>query len=259
MLCARGGYGCNYLLPHLDLELIRANPKIFVGCSDVTTLLTYLGDAAGLVTFHGPMVAGDLSRPGGVQREELAAHAFRQRGAKSYLTLIRSHRLPKAPPKACCMGDACRCCAPRWARRTKFKLRERFFSLRTARERPYRIDRMLMQLKLAGKFEGCGAFVFGEMLDCSDPELWITLCSKSSCESWVTCEFRWRIGLKSGHVSRRRTDFALRGSRALTCTGHGGYGLRLNPCTSGAFAPDHSLEGRCEEAFLAQQYETHHI
>ena len=53
ILCARGGYGCNYLLPHLDLDLIRANPKIFAGCSDVTTLLTYLCDAAGLVTFHG--------------------------------------------------------------------------------------------------------------------------------------------------------------------------------------------------------------
>src|ERR1700726_1933673 len=36
ILCARGGYGCNYLLPHIDLKLIRANPKIFAGCSDVT-------------------------------------------------------------------------------------------------------------------------------------------------------------------------------------------------------------------------------
>ncbi len=66
ILCARGGYGCNYLLPHLDLDLIRANPKIFAGCSDVTTLLTYLCDAAGLVTFHGPMVAADFARDGGV-------------------------------------------------------------------------------------------------------------------------------------------------------------------------------------------------
>ncbi len=64
ILCARGGYGCNYLLPHLDLDLIRANPKIFVGCSDVTTLLTYFCDAANVVTFHGPMVAGDLARTG---------------------------------------------------------------------------------------------------------------------------------------------------------------------------------------------------
>ena len=47
ILCARGGYGCNYLLPHLDLDLIRANPKIFAGCSDVTTLLTYFATLPG--------------------------------------------------------------------------------------------------------------------------------------------------------------------------------------------------------------------
>ena len=51
ILCARGGYGCNYLLPHLDLDLIRANPKIFAGCSDVTTLLTYLCDRTGWLPF----------------------------------------------------------------------------------------------------------------------------------------------------------------------------------------------------------------
>src|SRR5271167_426959 len=73
ILCARGGYGCNYLLPHLDLELIRANPKIFAGCSDVTTLLTYLCDRAGLVTFHAPMVAGDFSRPDGVDVDAWSA------------------------------------------------------------------------------------------------------------------------------------------------------------------------------------------
>ena len=67
IICARGGYGCNYLLPHLDLGLIRAESGRFSsGCSDVTTLLTYLCDAAGLVTFHGPMAAGDFGRPDGV-------------------------------------------------------------------------------------------------------------------------------------------------------------------------------------------------
>src|ERR1022692_3299983 len=73
ILCARGGYGCNYLLRHLDLGLIRANPKIFAGCSDVTTLLTYVCDGAGLVTFHAPMVAGDFSRPNGIDTDAWSA------------------------------------------------------------------------------------------------------------------------------------------------------------------------------------------
>src|ERR1700683_552472 len=66
MVCARGGYGANYLLPLLDLEKIKSNPKIFVGYSDQTALLTYFADAAGLVTFHGPMVAKDWAQEGGV-------------------------------------------------------------------------------------------------------------------------------------------------------------------------------------------------
>ena len=47
IICVRGGYGCNYLLPNIDLNLIRSSPKIFCGFSVVTTLLTYLCDAAG--------------------------------------------------------------------------------------------------------------------------------------------------------------------------------------------------------------------
>src|SRR5579864_6064046 len=53
IVCARGGYGANYLLEALDLQKIKDHPKIFVGYSDLTTLLTYFADAAGLVTFHG--------------------------------------------------------------------------------------------------------------------------------------------------------------------------------------------------------------
>src|ERR1700686_5896900 len=61
IVCARGGYGSNNLLPALDsktldLKKIAAHPKIFVGYSDLTTLLTWFADAANVVTFHGPMV-----------------------------------------------------------------------------------------------------------------------------------------------------------------------------------------------------------
>ncbi|HKR85606.1 MAG TPA: LD-carboxypeptidase, partial [Terriglobales bacterium] len=68
ILCARGGYGTNYLLPLLDIKTIAANPKAFVGYSDITSLMTYLNDAAGLVTFHGPMIAKDFARQDGVER-----------------------------------------------------------------------------------------------------------------------------------------------------------------------------------------------
>src|SRR6266852_3264298 len=69
--CARGGYGSNYLLParrskRLGLKTIAKHPKIFVGYSDLTTLLTWFTESANFVTFHGPMVAKDFSVADGV-------------------------------------------------------------------------------------------------------------------------------------------------------------------------------------------------
>src|SRR5205807_4707041 len=66
IVCARGGYGANYLLPQLDLERIKSHPKIFVGYSDNTALLTYFADAGGFVAFHGPMAAKDWAHADGV-------------------------------------------------------------------------------------------------------------------------------------------------------------------------------------------------
>ena len=78
IICARGGYGANYLLQELDLAKVTGNPKIFVGYSDLTTLLTYfLG--AGLVTFHGPMVAKDWSHEDGVNFDSWVAAVTQQR------------------------------------------------------------------------------------------------------------------------------------------------------------------------------------
>src|SRR6202050_3080922 len=68
IVCARGGYGSNYLLPALDLKKIAAHPKIFAGYSDLTTLLTTFADAANVITFHGPMLAKDFALADGVDQ-----------------------------------------------------------------------------------------------------------------------------------------------------------------------------------------------
>ena len=56
IMCARGGYGANRVLPMLDYDLIRKNPKIFIGYSDITAYLTSITQKTNLVTFHGPML-----------------------------------------------------------------------------------------------------------------------------------------------------------------------------------------------------------
>src|SRR5438046_489791 len=71
ILCARGGYGSNYLLPELNLRNISAHPKIFIGYSDNTMLLTYFSDAASLITFHGPMLDKDFARTDALHVESM--------------------------------------------------------------------------------------------------------------------------------------------------------------------------------------------
>ena len=67
IVCTRGGWGSAELLPFLDSELIRANPKVFVGYSDQTSVQTWLRNECGLVSFYGPMVAADFSRADGAE------------------------------------------------------------------------------------------------------------------------------------------------------------------------------------------------
>src|SRR3954471_18186308 len=66
IVCARGGYGSNYLLSSLNLAKVIEHPKIFVGYSDLTSVLTRLVDGANLVTFHGPMITKDFAEQGGI-------------------------------------------------------------------------------------------------------------------------------------------------------------------------------------------------
>jgi len=61
IICLRGGYGSINIIPYLDIENIKNNPKFFCGYSDITILLNYLSSYLGLITFHGPMVNSNFN------------------------------------------------------------------------------------------------------------------------------------------------------------------------------------------------------
>src|SRR6201996_5861419 len=73
VICIRGGYGSNYLLEGLDLDMLRRNAKPFIGYSDHTAIGTWMLDQAGVPVLHGPMVAADFSRGDGVDLLSFAA------------------------------------------------------------------------------------------------------------------------------------------------------------------------------------------
>lgn len=200
IICARGGYGCNYLLPKIDLKLVRANRKILCGCSDVTTLLTYLCDVAGMVTFHGPMLNVDI-RPDGVDEASWSAVLMsgepyqRQFSADEVQTLVAGSA--EGMLNGGCLSLLCASLGTPY----EIETRGTILFLEDVAEPAFRIDRMLMQLKFAGKFEGVRGIIFGEMLKCGP---------RDSGEYTLPRVIRGLVGdlgipvaygLKSGHVS----------------------------------------------------------
>ncbi len=208
IICARGGYGSNYLLGHIDLEVVRRHPKIFMGYSDVTSLLTWFHDAAGLVTFHGPMMNKDFADDEGVHPLSLIAAL----GGASQWNLGSKAGLEAVVPGRAegnlyggCLSILVASLGTPYEIRTAGTL----LFLEDVAAKPFQIDRMLMQLKLAGKFESVKGIIFGEMLDCR----------QSDDQPYQLQEVVQRVvgdlgipvayGLRSGHVSRANVTLPL--------------------------------------------------
>jgi muramoyltetrapeptide carboxypeptidase len=201
IICARGGYGCNYLLPKIDLDLVRANPKIFCGCSDVTTLLTYLCDRAGMVVFHGPMLNVDV-RPDGVDEPSWVAAMV---SGEAYQREFSSDEVQTLVPGSAegmlyggCLSLLCASLGTPY----EVETRGTILFIEDLAEPAFRIDRMLMHLKLAGKFEGVRGLLFGEMLQCG-PRNGQDYTLQQVVERVVgDLGIPVAYGLKSGHVTR---------------------------------------------------------
>ncbi len=206
IFCSRGGYGCNYLLKGLDLGLVREHPKPLIAYSDMTCMQTWLLDQAGLVSFHGPMVAADFSLPEGIDEPSLQAALSGDRwfvGAGAGLRTLKPGKASGTLYGGCITLLAASLGTP-YAPRTEGKL----LFLEDRDVKPYQLDRLLRQMILAGKFEGVSGVVFGEMLDCvapgQKPEL---------LDEVILRVFDWfhgpiATGLRSGHVSRRNVTLA---------------------------------------------------
>lgn len=200
IVCARGGYGANYLLPRVDLNKIKKHPKIFVGYSDVTALLTYFADAAGLVTFHGPMCGKDWARDSGIEPSSwLAAVSGNQLQWDVRLNGVEG--LVDGTGTGILYGGCLSILVASLGTPYEIKTEGTILLLEDIAAKPYQIDRMLMQLKLAGKFDGVRGIVFGEMLECV----------QTANQGYSLQEVVMRIvgglgipviyGVRSGHVS----------------------------------------------------------
>ena len=213
IVCARGGYGSNYLLGALDLRKVAAHPKIFVGYSDLTSLLTWFTDAANLVTFHGPMVTKDFAGDDGV---DVAAWTSAVSGASEWEIGAESGVRPLVPGTAegILYGGCLSILVASLGTPYEIRTDGTILFLEDVAAKPFQIDRMLIQLKLAGKLSSVRGIVFGEMQDCR----------QSADQDYTLEEVIMRVvgdmgipvafGLRSGHVSRANVTLPM-GVRVL--------------------------------------------
>jgi len=170
VMCVRGGYGSNYLLPKVDIKLIAAHPKLFIGYSDLTALTTWFGNTTGLVTLHGPMVAADFGRPDGVHLESWRAAAEMSSSLRlEFATDSQVKSLANGSAQGRLYGGCLSILVASLGTPWEIQTGGTILFIEDVGAKPYQIDRMLMHLKLAGKFAGVRGIIFGEMLDCAPP------------------------------------------------------------------------------------------
>jgi muramoyltetrapeptide carboxypeptidase len=228
IVCARVGYGTNYLLQELDLAKLQRHPKIFVGYSDVTTLLTWFTSAAGLVTFHGPMVTKDFAVPEGVHASSWnAALAASSPWELKFSPASEVKVLLEGSAEGTLYGGCLSMLAASLGTPFEIDTRDTILFVEDVAAKPFQVDRMLMQLKLAGKLEAVRGIIFGEMLDCTQPGVE----PDYTLEEVVTRVLRdlnipIMYGLRSGHVTQGNITLPL-GVRSSLEAKKDGVRLRL--------------------------------
>jgi len=197
----RGGYGSNYLLDAIDPALIERHPKALLAYSDMTGLQLRMLDQLGLPAFHGPMVAADFYLEDGVHLESLqsalAGRPYSVGGAEGLRTLKPG--TATGTLYGGCLSMLVSLIGTPWEPATENKL----LFIEDVGAKPYQIDRMLWQMRQAGKLNGMRGLVFGEMLDCTSPGAPANLLEDSILSALDGIDIPIAIGLRSGHVSRQ--------------------------------------------------------
>jgi muramoyltetrapeptide carboxypeptidase len=218
VFCARGGAGAASLLGRLDPAVFRSHPKVFVGYSDITFLHLFL-HRQGLVTVHGPMIARELA-DGGYDVPSfwsaVAGQGARLAARGLPLRALRPGR-GEGYLRGGCLSILAAAVGTPWAFRSDGD--ETILFLEDIDERPYRVDRMLFQLRAAGAFDGVRGVVFGEMKGCAAREADGYTLEDVVQDALSGLDVPVAFGLPSGHTSGPGVTLPLGVRARLACDG----------------------------------------
>lgn len=171
IFCIRGGYGATRILPMLDLEMIQKNPKVFAGYSDVTALHMVFNQQCGFVTYHTPMPSTEFIKPAmddytwdyfvnSVTNTEWAHYFLENKSGEEMQTIT------PGVATGILTGGNLTLVAASLGTPYEIDVTGKILFLEDIDENVQRIDRMLTQLKLAGKLDACAGIMLGAWTDC---------------------------------------------------------------------------------------------
>ena len=175
--CARGGYGCSRLLPFIDYKLISRNPKALIGYSDVTALLNAIYHKTGLIGFHGPVGASELT-----PYTETQFRAVVMEGKAPYAIPLsednmekedgayRTYTIKTGKAKGILIGGNLSLLAALAGTEYLPDAKGKLVFMEDIGEKPYRIDRMLTQLRQAWGLNQAAGIAMGIYADCQPRE-----------------------------------------------------------------------------------------
>jgi muramoyltetrapeptide carboxypeptidase len=170
LIGVRGGYGSAQVLPLLDRDEARQACKPFIGYSDLTALLTFLTLGCELVAFHGPMLAGRLGRGADGYDETTFRHALARREPMGELTAPGLETVRDGDARGLLLGGTLTQLLASLGTPFPFAPPSgHVLFLDEAGERPYRLDRMVTQLRQTGLLARAAAVVIGELPNCDEP------------------------------------------------------------------------------------------
>ena len=172
--CARGGYGCTRLLPDVDYGLIRKNPKVLIGYSDITALHLAIHQRTGLVTFHGPVAGSDFTEyttrhVKAVLMDAAAPHVIDTlsdygtvKNPELYKPLVIRPGTVRGP----LYGGNLSLLAAMAGTEFGLDASGKLIFIEDIDEKPYRVDRMLTQLRQSANLDQAAAFGLGVFAGC---------------------------------------------------------------------------------------------
>jgi muramoyltetrapeptide carboxypeptidase len=229
IFCGRGGYGSGRILPYLNYDLIRSNPKVFIGFSDITALLYGIFGKTGLVCFHGPMGGSEYNDYTTKNLKTVVmeppvpplTNALRNDTAQipntvaGYLEIMKENKILPEEVQTISQGtaegilvggnlslmSALNCTA------YDLDFRDKLVFLEEVGEAPYRIDRMLTQLlQTEGKLRSAAGIVLGRFNDCEAEDLDRSLSLYETLHDRLSgLGIPVLYGLSFGHINKNLT------------------------------------------------------